>query len=305
MFAAPPVIETKLLARLPERFHVTGRVSDRYASRKYYLEGPAMSRDGTLYFTDVPWGRIFRLAPGGEIELFLEYDGHPNGMKFHKDGRLFIADYRQGILCVDLSTRKIEPVLNEIANERLRGPNDLAFAVNGDLYFTDQGNSDIQRPHGRVVRIPANGRPEIILSDIASPNGLVISPDLQFLYLAVTRTNNIWRVPLTVPPGLVGMSKVGTSGVFIQLSGGGGPDGMQVDRDGNILVAHSGFGCVWVFSPVGEPLYRVNTCAGMATSNIVFGGPDLRTLYITEAATGSILTAEMPVPGHKMFGYMD
>ena len=232
MYAAPPVMQTKLVGRLSAAMHVTGRVSGRYATRKFYLEGPAMARDGTLYFTDVPWGRIFRMTPDGEISLFLEYDGEPNGMKFHKDGRLFVADYSRGILAIDVATKRMEPYCLRVGNERLRGPNDLVFASNGDLYFTDQGNSDILRPHGRVVRVRADGRPEILFGGVPSPNGLVLSPDEQWLYLAVTRTNCIWKVPLEVPPGLVPNEPVGTSGVFIQMSGGTGPDGMAVDLQG-------------------------------------------------------------------------
>lgn len=298
MFAAPPVIETRLLARLPEQFHVTGRVSGRYASRKFYLEGPAVAHDGTFYFADVPWGRIFRITPDGELSLFLEYDGEPNGIKIHPDGRLFVADYRNGILAIDPHTRQTERILERVANEHLRGPNDLSFASNGDLYFTDQGNSDILRPHGRVIRLRAGGEAEILMTDIPSPNGLVLSPDQEWLYVAVTRTNAVWKVPLTVPPGLASSSLVGTSGVFIQLSGGTGPDGLAVDEAGNLLVAHTGLGCVWMFSPVGEPLYRIKTCAGLSISNVAYGGADRKLLYITESATGSILTAGMPVAGY-------
>lgn len=305
MFAAPPVIETRLLARLPESFHVSGRISGRYGGRKFYLEGPALARDGTFYFTDIPGGRIFQITPDGELSLFLEYDGEPNGLKIHKDGRLFIADYRNGIMTVNLKTKKMERYCVQVANERLHGPNDLTFAVNGDLYFTDQGNSDILRPNGRVVRVKSDGSPEIIMEGIPSPNGLVLSPDQQWLYLAVTRTNSIWKVPLDVPPGLVGQAKVGTTGVFIQMSGGTGPDGMAVDEAGNIVVAHTGMGCAWVFSPLGEPLYRVNTCAGLSIANVVYGGDDRKTMYLVESATGSILTAQMNVPGQTMYSLMD
>lgn len=301
MFNPAQLIETRVVGRLPDRFHVHGRVSGRYASRKFYLEGPAMARDGTLYFTDVPWGRIFAMAPDGSIELFLEYDGEPNGLKIHKDGRFFVADNRNGIVIIDPVSKKVETFVNRVANEGLRGPNDLTFAKNGDIYFTDQGNSDLQRPHGRVVHVAADGTPRIILTGIPSPNGLVLSPREEYLYVAVTRTNSVWRVPMDIPPGMVGMSPVGSTGVFLQLSGGGGPDGMAVDAEGNILVAHSGFGSVWVFSPIGEPLYRIKSQVGVSTSNIVFGGDDYRTLYITESSSGSILTARLPVPGEKMY----
>lgn len=305
MFAPPQLIETKVVGRLPESFHVHGRTSGRYANRKYYLEGPAMARDGTLFFTDVPWGRIFQMEPDGEISLFVEYDGEPNGLKIHKDGRLFVADNRNGIMIIDPISKKIEPFVKRVANEAVRGPNDLTFSKSGEIYFTDQGNSDLQRPNGRVVHVTADGAARVLLTDIPSPNGLVLSPKEDFLYLAVTRTLSVWRVPLDIPPGMIGTSPVGSTGVFLQLSGGGGPDGMAVDSAGNIVVAHSGFGSVWVFSPIGEPLYRIKSEVGYSTSNIVYGGPDRRTLYITESSSGSILTAQMPTPGEKLFADLD
>jgi gluconolactonase len=92
----PRVIKTEVVAVLPERFARTGsrpgRVSSRYARPQVgvdcYLERPSFDRNGHLYFTDVPHGRIFRMAPSGEIDLVVEYDGEPNGLKIHKDGRV-------------------------------------------------------------------------------------------------------------------------------------------------------------------------------------------------------------------------
>jgi gluconolactonase len=304
MFAPPPVIETRQVARLPASLHVEGRVSGRYEARKYYLEGPAIARDGTLFFTDIPGGRILRLTADNQIEIFLEYEGEPNGMKIHADGRIFVADNVYGIVWIDPETRRLHRYCDRVMNERLRGPNDLTFAMNGDIYFTDQGNSDIQRPDGRVIRIDSRtGRGEILLTDIPSPNGLVLSPDEAFLYVAVTRTNAIWKVPLTVPPGLLPTAPVGTSGVFIQMSGGTGPDGLAVDEDGNLVVAHTGFGAAWVFSPIGEPLWRVNSCAGLSVANVVYGGQDRKTLFIIESSTGSVLAAQMPVAGQRLFSH--
>ncbi len=302
MFAAPPVIEAKLVGRVPEAFHIHGRVCDRYGTRKIYIEGPALARDGTLYFTDIPGGRIFRMVPDGEITLLVEYDGHPNGLKMHQDGRIFIADYRNGIMFVDPQVGKVEPFLKRVMNEGLHGPNDLTFATNGDIFFTDQGNSDMIRPNGRVIRIRPSGEWDILLENLPSPNGLVLSPDEQWLYVALTRSNNIWKVPLDVPAGIGPNARVGTTGVWVQMSGGTGPDGMAVDEAGNVAVAHTGLGCVWVFAPTGEPLWRVTTDVGLSVSNVVYGGPDRRTLYITESSTGSILTAQMPVPGQRLFG---
>jgi gluconolactonase len=304
MFAVPKIIETKLVARLPEKFHVAGRISGRYDDRKFYLEGPTIARDGTLYFTDVPWGRIFRLTADNQIELYFSYDGEPNGMKIHKDGRMFIADNANGIMVLDPQTKKIEPYVVRVANERLIGPNDLTFASNGDLYFTDQGSSDIQTPNGRIIRIRADKSAEILLTGIPSPNGLVLSPDEKTLYIAVTKSNTLWKVPLEVQAGAASTHRVGRSGVWVYLSGGVGPDGMAVDDDGNVVVAHTGFGAAWVFTKLGEPLYRVQSCAGLSIANLVYGGPDRRTLYIIESSTGSVLSAQMPTPGRIMYAHM-
>lgn len=295
MFAPPALIELRQIARLPEHLHVTGRVSGRYGTRKFYLEGPAVARDGTLFFTDVPGGRILRLLPDGEIEIFVEYHGEPNGMKIARDGRMFIADNQNGILVIDPVSKAISPYCVRVANERLRGPNDLVIADNGDIYFTDQGNSDITRPTGRVILVREGGKGEVILQNIPSPNGIALSIDRTWLYVAVTRTNQVWRAQVMAD------GRVDRTGTYIQLSGGGGPDGMAVDSRNNLIVAHSSFGAIWVFDPKGEPLYRANTCTGgLGISNVSFGGPEHRTLYVTESVTGSILTMEMPYPGYKL-----
>jgi gluconolactonase len=170
------------------------------------------------------------------------------------------------------------------------------FASNGDLYFTDQGLTGLHDPTGRVFRVRASGEIDCLLDNVPSPNGLVLDPSESVLYLAVTRANAIWRVPL-MRDGTV--AKVGT---YIQLSGGGGPDGLAIDEKGNLAVAHIGLGAVWLFSAVGEPMLRIQSSDGRATTNMAYGGPDRKTLFITESETGTILTAPMPTPGRQMFG---
>ena len=77
---------------------------------------------------------------------------------------------------------------------------------------------------------------------------------------------------------------------------------MAVDEDDNLVVVHAGFGTVWVFSPFGEPLYRIKSSAGLRTTNVTYGDADRRSLFITEAQHGVILRARLPVPGKTMFG---
>ena len=295
MYAAPPIAEAEVFARLSPALSHPGRPSAWSQARQHrspgsFLEGPVVDRDGTLYCTDIPYGRIFRIDADGEFSLVCEYDGEPNGMKIRADGRAVIADHRKGLLELDLRTGRIVPLLERAWGEAFRGLNDLIFAANGDLYFTDQGQSGLQDPSGRLFRLSAAGLLECVLDGIPSPNGLAFAPGESVLYLNVTRANAVWRVPLDRQGHA---SKVG---VFIHMSGGGGPDGLAVDCEGNLAVAGPGTGSVWVFSPSGEPILRIKSPAGRPT-NLAFGGADRRTLFITDAANGAILTHRMPHAG--------
>ncbi len=227
-----------------------------------------------------------------------EYDGEPNGLKIHRDGRIFIADYKNGIMRLDPDSGSVTPVLQRVDLEHLKAVNDLVFASNGDLYFTDQGLTGMHDPTGRVFCLRADGRVDCLLRNVPSPNGLVLNPAETQLYVAVTRMNSVWRVPL-MPHGRV--AKVQN---FIQLSGGGGPDGLAIDDEGGIIVCHIGLGAVWRFTARGEPAQRINSCRGTHNTNVAFGGPDNRDLYITESETGTILKARLPVPGRRMFSHM-
>src|SRR2546425_11464318 len=94
-------------------------------------------------------GRVFRITTRGEWELVTQYDGWPNGLKLHRDGRIFIADYRRGLMVLDAGSGKVEPLLETAYSEGFKGVNDLHFAANGDLYFTDQGQTGITDPTRR------------------------------------------------------------------------------------------------------------------------------------------------------------
>jgi len=149
-----------------------------------------------------------------------------------------------------------------------------------------------------VFCLRANGTLDLICDHLPSPNGLVLNPDENVLFVGLTRDNAVWRMRLN------DNGRADQVGRLIRLSGGTGPDGMAADADGNILVCHVGFGAIWVFSPTGEPLYRVNSCKGLAITNCAFGGPDNRTLYITESSSGCVLTAELPTPGRVLYAHM-
>ena len=137
------------------------------------------------------------------------------------------------------------------------------------------------------------------MSAISDNPSLNYTSALNIVFLAVTRNNAVWRVPLMRDGNA---SKVG---IFIQMSGGAGPDGMAIDEAGNLAVCHVGLGSVWLFSAVGEPMLRIKSPTGLLVTNCAYGGPDNRKLFITESKTGTVLVTDMPVAGRRMYSHQE
>jgi gluconolactonase len=270
------------------------------AAVECFLEGPSFDRQGNLWFVDIPFGRIFRIDPKGNWDLVTQYDGWPNGLKFHRDGSAYICDYKKGLLRLDTVTGKIETILETAYSEGFKGLNDLHFASNGDLYFTDQGQTGIADPTGRVFRLRADGGLDRLVSNIPSPNGITLSTTEKHCYVAVTRSQQVWRLPLMAD------GSISKTGVAIQLSGGAaGPDGIEMDGDNGLLVCHLGVG-IWRFDANMLPTHLIysENPHHHHLANLCFGGPDLKTVYITESLSGDILVAQLPVAGKRMFGHL-
>lgn len=302
IFQPPVRIRTEVHFRVPDSFRKKQRTEWSDANRlgepvDCFIEGPSFDRAGNLYFVDIPFGRIFRLSSQGECELVVQYDGWPNGLKIHKDGRVFIADYKRGLMVLDPQRREIKPLLATRHSEGFKGLNDLVFARNGDCYFTDQGQAGMHDPTGRLYRLNAAGRLECLVATIPSPNGVVLNNAENRCFVAVTRQNAVWRAPLLADGSA---TKVGT---FLQLSGGAaGPDGLAIDREDGLYVCHLGIG-IWRFDANGVPTHLIEPCVGHHMTNLAFGGPDNRQLFITESDTGTILRVEAPVPGKPMYSH--
>jgi gluconolactonase len=290
------LLQSEVFAELPQRLRRRGTPPERLAAGKSatpagcFLEGPAFDRAGNLYVVDLAWGRIFRVSPQGDFSVYFEYDGEANGLAIHRDGRIFIADHKLGILY--LKDGKIVPVVSRYHQQGFKGVNDLTFDSQGNLYFTDQGVTDLADPSGCVYRYSVEGKLEQLANCLPSPNGIVFHQNM--LYVAVTRANAVWRLPFAPDGAVVRM------GVYLQLSGGRGPDGLALDESGGLAVAHPDMGAVWIFSPRGEPLYRVQSCASDMVTNIAYQGD---TLYITDSGSGSILKARVLTPGRALFSH--
>lgn len=207
MFAPPPVVEARQFASLPKELagkpETSAWLMTQHGGRpmRAFLEGPSFDREGNLYCVDIAYGRILKVSPAGEFDVVAQYDGEPNGLTIHRDGRLFVADHRHGVMVVDPISGRVEPYLTRPGFEHFHGLNDLHFASSGDLYFTDQGQSGLQSPHGRLFRQRADGRLDCLLDNVPSPNGLVLTQDESQVLLAATRANAVWRVRF-LPGGL-------------------------------------------------------------------------------------------------------
>lgn len=295
-FPEPVIIDAEPFAELPAALRRPG-VASYWADRNRrgkavdsFIEGPSFDRAGNLYFVDIPFGRVFRANPAGEVSQIAEYDGQPNGLKIHRDGRIFIADYQNGIMRLDPGSGQVTPVLRDCDTEGFKGCNDLHFGTDGALYFTDQGQTGLQDPTGRVYRWRME-RDELtcLIDKVPSPNGLVLDINEHQLFLAVTRANAIWRLPLS-PAG-----RVNKAGLFLQFSGGrAGPDGLALTSDNGVVVCQTGMGLVWVHDALGRAIAVIRSPRGLGTTNCAFGGRDGRTLYITESDSGTILRADLP-----------
>jgi gluconolactonase len=303
-FEQPELIKAEVFTALPARFRRKGRNAWTEANRggmdvECFLEGPCFDRDGVLWVVDIPFGRIFRIDRRGEWELALQYDGWPNGMKVHKDGRMFVCDYRKGLLAFDPRTGRIETVVDTHYSEGFKGLNDLHFAANGDLYFTDQGQTGCIDPTGRVFRLRANGSLERLANNVPGANGITLSGNDRQLYVAATGVQQIWRLPLMTD------GQITKSRVALQLSGGiAGPDGIEMDAEDGLIVCHLGVG-VYRFDNRMLPTHLVysDDPRHLNLANVAFGGEDRRTLHIVQALTGEILTARLPVAGKVLYGH--
>jgi gluconolactonase len=295
LFKAPQIIPTRVFARLPDELRQHADSEWGLANRPglptdSFLEGPAFDAKGRLYVVDIPFGRILRILPGGRWETVISYDGWPNGLKVLPQGDLLVADYRRGLVRIDPHAGTVTPVLARRQSESFKGLNDLCVARDGRVYFTDQGQTGMHDPTGRVFRFTpgVDGHParlDCLLSNVPSPNGLVLDASERVLFVAATRANSVWRVPLTEDGGV---TKVG---VFCTLFGAGGPDGLAMDAKGRLYVAHVSLGHVFIYSPQGELTHAMKSCEGAAVTNLAIHDG---MAWITESQSGSVLVAPIP-----------
>jgi gluconolactonase len=290
MHRAICTIEAERFATLPKGFHWTGEPNawvkmTRPGQRLHsFLEGPCFDAAGRLLVVDIPYGRIFSVDTDGKWTLVLSYDGEPHAIRRFRDGYV-VADHRHGLIQLDADFASRD-VRSAAAGLPFAGLSDVAIDHSGAIWFTDPGRSSLSAPTGRLHRRAPDGLIETVLDHLPYPNGVAISADGAFVYLALTRANAVWRLRTsvgTMPP---------MAGVFLQLSGGLGPDGLAVDARGRIAVAQAQAGRAYVFDAAGDCLAAIRT-DGRWTTATAFG-PD-GFLYIVEAEEGTIWRADLAI----------
>ena len=267
-----------------------------------FTEGPAIDRDGNVYFTEMVTQRIMKLSASGVLSTFREHSNNANGLLIDPQGRLIACEgadsQRTGVLQkfkpqvtrTDLRTGKMEVLVDNYQGKPFVGPNDVTIDSKGRLYFTDL-------PAGTVYRIDRPGHIARILAapDIQRPNGIQISPDDKQLYL-------IEANQMEGGARMIRAYDLGTDGtvsnmrVHYNFYPGRSADGMSIDSQGN-LYASAGMNQlrgtsetlatktgVYVISPEGKLLKFIPIPEDFITNN-AFGGADMKTLYVTAGKT--------------------
>jgi sugar lactone lactonase YvrE len=270
-------------------------VLDRVAGGFGFTEGPVWRGDHLL-FSDIPRNRIVRLRllqEGPEVTTFRSPSGNPNGQTLDRQGRLITCEHsgRRVVRTEIDGTISILTAFYE--GKRLNSPNDIVTRSDGTIYFTDPHFGLGLPPRWKeltfngVYRITPNNELVLLVDDFDMPNGLAFSPDESLLYVNDTFRGHI-RVFEVNQDGSIGKGQI-----FAEFKGNGpgAPDGMKVDRHGNIYCM--GPGGVWVLDKNGKPLGRIGLPETPA--NFTFGDTDWKTLYIT--AQTSIYRLRLEVPG--------
>lgn len=296
------------------------------ASGLLFPEGPVALPDGGIAVCEIARGTVSRVDADGTVSVIARTGGGPNGMALGPDGALYVCnnggmrwpphrdgewlrplhgtpdDYAGGsIQRVDPATGEVRTLYTHCGDVRLCGPNDLVFDRAGGFYFTDFGKTrERDRDIGCVYYAHPDGTRIVeVVERILNPNGIGLSPDQRTLYVAETETSRLWSFGIDAPGVLARHedSPAPHGGrLVVGLAGYQRFDSLAVEAGGNICVATLVTGQVTVVSPEGEVLRRVQL-PDPQTTNLCFAGPELRTAWITQSFTGTLVRMDWPAPG--------
>lgn len=260
-----------------------------------FCEGPAFHRDGNLCIVNWDTSQIMCVTPKREIGEIHRTGGIPAGLAFHPDGALWIADEGDdlhGVLRVN-AVGEQTVMVDSYEGKPLNGANDLVFDRFGTCYFSDPWGSGPDTPTGAFYRLFSDGRLEQLGSGLKFPNGVALNADETAVFLAETHAHRIMRFPI------YGGGDIGEGAAWLDGDESFTPDGMAFDAEGYLHVAVFGGARVDVYDPDGRAVEAISI-PGPNVTNCAFGGPDNRTLVVTEIETESVYRVEMTVPGQPL-----
>jgi gluconolactonase len=307
-------------APLPSEFVAPG-ASLTVAARTSFLEGPAVDRDGQLYFSDLIGNKIYRLTVDRKLHVFREDSGRANGNTFDAEGRLVSCEGaeqgpggRRRVVRTDLKTGAVEVLTERYQGKRYNSPNDVCVDTRGRVWFTDpyygEDRHILEQDAEAVYRIDPGGAVTRVIAQpaIERPNGLAITPDNRTLYVIDSHprpggSRKIWAFDIADD------GSAGGQRLVFDFGKGRGGDGMRLDVRGNLWVAAgiavprtSGEDAsvppgIYIMTSDGKLLGRIPIPEDVIT-NLAFGGSDRKTLYVTSGK--SIFTIPLAVSGYAL-----
>jgi gluconolactonase len=288
-----------------------------------FLEGPAVDAEGNVFFSDIQGSRILKMDKSGAVTTFREDSGRTNGNTFDAQGQLISCEGaengpggRRRVVRTDMKTGKIEVLTERYEGKRYNSPNDVVVDPQGRIWFTDPlyapDRSIMEHEHEAVYRIDTNGKVTRVITQpaIGRPNGLAVTPDGKTLYVIDSNyirpdvSRRIWAFDI------LDNGSVAKQRVVFDFGRGRGGDGMRLDSQGNLWVA-AGIAAprtanesadvptgVYVISPEGKLLGRIPISEDVIT-NLAFGGPDKKTLYVTAGKT--LFKIQTAVAGYSLY----
>lgn len=289
-----------------------------------FPEGPVVMPDGSVVLVEIRAQQLTRIWPDGRKEVVAKMPGGPNGAALGPDGKIYVCnnggfswapsrgtmmpgapaphEYIGGsIQRVDLSNGKVETLADRCGEHLLKGPNDLVFDKQGGLWFSDLGKRRARDMDVGAFYYMKPNAGEVVegIFGMMPANGIGLSPDEKTVYVAETPTARLWAYDLVAPGEVKPRDVIYRGERGRPVCGLGGYqmfDSLAVEASGNVCVATLVSGCISVIAPDGKLVEQVET-GDRVTTNIAFGGPELKTAFITLSGRGELIAMDWPRPG--------